>query len=136
MTPVLAERIRQHLAEYLAGSAPDPLDLRSVVAKFGALPLSSDMGGLAMRADGEIISFRWDEPHDAKIERDARWRNIVLYQGSLKYPELAPTRPVASGRRKALRGLCGHCRDESAGGRQRRLRLRWARLAAAMSTCP
>jgi hypothetical protein len=103
MTPELAERIRQRLAEYLAGSAPDPLDLRSVVAKFGALPLTLDMGGcLAIRADGEIISFLWDEPHDAKIERDARWRNIALYQGSLKYrswrhwsPRVRPTQSPA-----------------------------------------
>ncbi len=106
MTPDLAERIRQRLAEYLADSAADPLDLRSVVAKVGALPLTLDMGGcLAIRADGEIISFRWDEPHDVKIERDVRWRNSALYQGSLKYPELAPLVPS----RPTDATPCGDC---------------------------
>jgi len=77
-----------------------------VVAKFGALPLTLDMGGcLAIRADGEIISFLWDEPHDVKIERDPRRRNIALYQGSLKYPELAPLVPSRPTDAKP----CGNC---------------------------
>ncbi|MGH7733320.1 MAG: hypothetical protein ACREOE_06360, partial [Gemmatimonadales bacterium] len=106
MTPDLADRIRQRLAEYLADSAPDPLDLRSVVAKFGGLPLTLDMGGcLAIRADGEVISFQWDEPHDVRVEQDAHWRNVALYQGSLKYPELAPLVPA----RPIDARPCEHC---------------------------
>ncbi|MGH7437917.1 MAG: hypothetical protein ACRENE_19735 [Polyangiaceae bacterium] len=124
MMPDLADRIRQRLAEYLTDSAPDPLDIRSVVAKFGALPLTSDMGGcLAIRPDGKIVSFQWDEPHDAKVEQDARWRNVALYQGSLKCPELAPLVPprptdarpcehcagVAAIRAQGIKGIVCYC---------------------------
>ena len=106
MIPELADRIRTLLAEYLADSSPDPLDLRSVVAKFDALPLTLDMGGcLAIRADGEIISFQWDEPHDARVEQNAHWRNVALYQGSLKYPELSPLVPP----RPTDARPCEHC---------------------------
>jgi hypothetical protein len=75
MTPELAERIRQRLAEYLAGSAPDPLDLRSVVAKFGALPLTLDMAGCLATLDvtsAEQRAAALQQSDDAKKKR--LWR--------------------------------------------------------------
>jgi hypothetical protein len=89
----VAERLRA----FLADTAPDPLGLRAVVAKFGSLPLILDMGGCyALRRDGEVVSFAWDEPHGLAVVADDRLRNAAFYQGSLKYPELnalVPARP-------------------------------------------
>jgi hypothetical protein len=56
-----------------------------------------DMGGcVALRPDGNVVSFLWDEPHGLKVQNDVLWRNRALYQGSRKYPELTvlvPARP-------------------------------------------
>lgn len=97
ISPELAAQIELRLRECLADSTPDELNLREVVAKFGALPLALDWGGaFAIRPDGEIIMYLWDPPHDLRIEHDTRLRNIALFQGSLRYPELkvlVPARP-------------------------------------------
>jgi hypothetical protein len=107
----LSAQIQQRLAEYLADDAPDPLGLRTIVAKFGALPLVLDMGGAeALRPDGEVITFAWDEPHEPAVVRDRRLRNIALYRGSLKYPELAPLVPV----RPTNAVACTHCEELAA----------------------
>jgi hypothetical protein len=94
------------MSEFLSDPAPDPLRLREVVARFGALPLCLDLGGCtALRSDGEIISFAWDAPYGLKVEDDLRLRNAALYQGSRKYPELAvlvPARPPTA-------RDCPHC---------------------------
>lgn len=109
ITQELSAHVRRRLAEYLA--EPDPHNLRSVVEKFGALPLVGDMGGMfALRPDGEVISYGWDEPHDVAVLRDARLRNAVLFRGSMKYPELGalvPARPT-----DAI--PCPHCEEVAA----------------------
>ncbi len=56
-----------------------------------------DIGGCyALRLDGEVVTFAWDEPHGLSAVDDERLRNTALQQGSRKYPELAtlvPARP-------------------------------------------
>ena len=95
--PNIESAVAERLRAFLADTAPDPLGLRAVVEKFGSLPLILDMGGCyALRTDGEVVSFAWDEPHGLMVVDDERLRNVALHQGSLKYPELkalVPSRP-------------------------------------------
>jgi len=80
--------------------------LRATASRLNVLPLVLDMGGcLAIGLDGEIRSFVWDET-DIQIEHDERIRNLALFQGSRKYPELeflAPARPPDAAE-------CHHCK--------------------------
>jgi hypothetical protein len=76
------------------------------VKEVDALPLVLDMGGsYAIRANGDLVEFAWDEAGDAVQLDDHRLINAALFQGSLKYPQLAcliPARPVG------VRD-CSHC---------------------------
>ncbi len=100
LPPDLEAAVRERLQEYLAGTWPDPLSLRAIVARFGALPLITDWGGCyALRLDGEIVTYEWEEPHRLAVLGDERLRRAALFQGSRKYPELArlvPARPSAA----------------------------------------
>jgi hypothetical protein len=98
--------IARLLKEFLAESTPDPNDLRRVAAGANALPLFIDMGGIyAINAGGEIISFSWDNLELPREESDPRILNIVLFQGSKKYPELRDLIP----KRPADAPICPHC---------------------------
>jgi hypothetical protein len=71
-----------------------PLDLRALAAELELLPVMLDMGGCyGLKRDGEVVSFAWDEPHQLRIEREERIRNMAIFQGSLKYAVLAPLVP-------------------------------------------
>lgn len=41
-----------------------------------------------INTNGDVISFLWDDTLHGQIEFDPRIRNIALFQGSKKYPEL------------------------------------------------
>ncbi len=85
-----AERLREFLDEM----TPDPMNARAIARELNVLPLLLDWNGcFALQANGEIVSFLWDNHRDIKPETDARIRNIALFQGSQKYPELVPSRP-------------------------------------------
>jgi hypothetical protein len=98
LPPHIENAVTERLRAFLGNTAPDPLGLRAVVAKFGSLPVIMDMGGCyALQLDGAVVTFAWDEPHGLAVVDDERLRNIALYQGSRKYPELAtlvPARPL------------------------------------------
>lgn len=80
---------RRKLEEFINGSIPDPNDLRETVAQLEVLPLMLDMGGCyALRSNKQVISFPWDDITDIRVENDPRIRNIALFRGSKKYPEL------------------------------------------------
>jgi len=82
------------------------MQLRAVVLKLNVLPLVLDMGGcLAIKPEGEIISFAWDSEMDIQIELDERIRNIALFQGTAKYPELKAMIPART--KDAVD--CPHC---------------------------
>jgi uncharacterized protein (TIGR02996 family) len=95
----LGGRLRQFLEESRADS-PIKEQLRRFAADQRALPLLLDLGGcLAIRMDGEVLSFGWDEPENPRIEKDARVRQATLAVGAKKYREvrlLLPPRPVSS----------------------------------------
>jgi hypothetical protein len=94
------------LQEFLNETTPDPMNVRAIARELNVLPLMGDMGGcFAIRSDGEVISFLWDNDRDIKQENNARIRNIALFQGSKKYPELSaliPPRPPEA-------TTCHHC---------------------------
>ena len=96
-SPEIAKQIEARLSEFVTATTPDLGELRQIAAALGALPLIQGLGGgYAIRPDGEIISFPWDDPSDVQVENDVRMRNMALYQGSKEYPELSvliPSRP-------------------------------------------
>jgi hypothetical protein len=112
ITPASSEKIAATLKEFVANPVPylmrldEPLDLRRLAAELNVLPMFWDFGGCyAIRPNGEITCFLWDDPYRLAPENDPRIRNMVLFQGAKKYPklsELIPNRPSdAEG--------CPHC---------------------------
>lgn len=106
------ETIEAILKSYIANPEPDvirldpPLDLSRLARDLNLLPMMLNFGGCyGIRPNGDILSFLWDEPNNLRLEKDPRIRNIVLFQGSKKYPDLAglvPVRPVGA-------ADCSHC---------------------------
>lgn len=85
----MTESIQARIKEILAPSSPADEQLRSVVATHNVLPLALDWGGgYAIRPDGETVSFLWDTINRCQVEKESRIRNMALFQGSRKYPEL------------------------------------------------
>jgi hypothetical protein len=101
-----SQLIARLLKEYLADSAPDEFNFRETAAVARALPLVAEMGGVyAINTKGDVLSFGWDNLEVPNEETDMRIRNIALFQGSKRYPEIAsliPDRP-----HDAL--TCPHC---------------------------
>jgi hypothetical protein len=97
----LSRRITELIQDYVTDAAPDTNNLRRLAAENVVLPLLTDWGGvLAISPGGEVISFPFgaDAGSNAApssgdtgrptIETDPRIRNLALFQGSKKYPEL------------------------------------------------
>jgi len=112
ITPASSEKIEATLQEFVANPEPflmkldEPLDLRKVAAELNVLPMFWDFGGCyAIRPDGEIVSFVWDEPYKLEPENDSRICNLVLFQGVKKYPELSELVPP----RPSDAEDCSHC---------------------------
>lgn len=102
----LETKISALIEDYERETTPKPAQLRQLVAQKKVLPLVWDMGGvLAINAGGDILSFPWDDTSHPTVERDPRVRNVALFQGGVKYPELKallPTKPDDA-------HLCPHC---------------------------
>jgi hypothetical protein len=91
----LSTRITDLIQKSISEFTSDPLNIRQLVAEEKVLPLFWDMGGVfAINANGDILSFLWDDTLHPQVEYDPRIRNIVLFQGSKKYPELKDLAPV------------------------------------------
>lgn len=89
ITERLSTQISELIQNYKVELASDPPELRQLVIEEKVLPLSWDMGGvLTINASGDVVSFLWDDTVHGQIEFDPRIRNIALFQGSKKYPEL------------------------------------------------
>ena len=91
-TMIISQEISARIAKLIEdyGKTGDaPPELQRLVAQENVLPLYGDMGGvLTIAADGEIRSFLWDDTLHGQIEFDPRIKNVALFQGSKKYPEL------------------------------------------------
>ncbi|HXM47940.1 MAG TPA: hypothetical protein VN956_08720 [Pyrinomonadaceae bacterium] len=91
---VSSEWIVNATHSYIAERAKTHPETATFVETLNALPLYADWGGgVAMRPDGELIGFLWDEPQSIKIETDPHLRFLALVTGSERYPELAPMSP-------------------------------------------
>jgi hypothetical protein len=86
--------IEAKIAEYATG-VPDHW-ARRACAEANALPLCFDWTGcLAIRPDGEVLYID-EESHAARVVEEERVRNLALFQGSRKDPDLrclVPPRP-------------------------------------------
>lgn len=88
------EWYKRTLEEFIKGSTPALDDLRETAARLEVLPLMLDAGGcFALRSNGQVISFLWDDATVVRVENDMRIRNVALFQGSKKYPELVTLIP-------------------------------------------
>ena len=97
ITANFSEWHKAKLQEFLNETTPDVNDLRTIAQELKVLPLMLDWGGcFALQANGEIVSFLWDDERNVRQEKDARIRNLALFQGSKKYPELIALIPARS----------------------------------------
>ena len=113
MDALISQKIDARLNEFTLKAFPGHVNLREIVAKFRILPLYLDWsGGWAISSDGEVISFLYEEPFDLKVEDDTRICNMVLFQGSKKYPELRSLVPE----RPSNAVECPHCKGAGTPG--------------------
>lgn len=91
---VSSEWIVKATHAYIAERAQTHSEIAAFVQTLDALPLYADWGGgVALRADGELIGFLWDESQSIKVETDPHLRFLALVTGSERYPELASLSP-------------------------------------------
>ena len=94
-TPEHRATIEAKIDPSICGLASEEARRACTVAR--ALPVFLDWSAcMAVRPDGEIIWIDYEEPHRVRLVEDERERNIGLFQGSLRYPDLGflvPTRP-------------------------------------------
>lgn len=99
--------ITKLIEDFINGTGPDPNNVRQLAAEKNVLPLLLDFGGMcAIDSAGDILSFVWDDTEHPQIESDPRIRNVALFQGGKKYPELnnlIPPKPDDA-------SVCPHCR--------------------------
>jgi hypothetical protein len=92
---VSADWVEDAIRQYILANRTKHPDIAEFVSNLGGLPLYVDWsGGVAIRPDGELIEFLWDEPESIKVEVDPRYRFIALFLGSRRYEELAALRPI------------------------------------------
>lgn len=94
-TPEQRAMIERKIAEHIGRGSPDVS--RRAAARAHALPLYLDWSAcMALRPDGEIIWVDYDEPHRVQAVEHERGRNLGLFQGSRRDPDLrclVPPRP-------------------------------------------
>lgn len=85
----ISMRITKLIEDYCASGSTPP-ELRLLAFQERVLPLFLDMGGVfGINVDGEIVSYPGDDTiNGRRVESDLRIRNLVLFQGTKKYPEL------------------------------------------------
>jgi hypothetical protein len=92
--PVSSEWILDATRRYIAEHSKDYPGAAAFIEQVNGLPLYADMGGgVAVRPDGELVGFVWDEPHSIQPETDPHLRFLALVTGSERYPELASLSP-------------------------------------------
>ena len=83
ISPALSRLIEATWAAYISNPEPHivkfdpPLNMRALAAQLSVLPVMLDMGGvMALRSDGEVVCFTWDEPERLELESDVRIRRV------------------------------------------------------------
>jgi hypothetical protein len=68
---VSSDWIETATQNYVAEHRDRHPEMAMTVQTINALPLYADWGGgVAIRPDGELIGFLWDQPQSAKVETD------------------------------------------------------------------
>jgi hypothetical protein len=95
LTTEQRDLIERKIAEFVRGEAFE--DCRKAAGSAHALPLYLDWTAcMALRPDGELIWIDYDEPHQVRPVEDEPERNLGLFQGSRRDPDLrflVPPRP-------------------------------------------
>ena len=95
LTPEQRDLIERKITEFVRGEAYE--DCRKAAESAHALPLYLDFTGcLALRPNGEVVWIDDDEPHQVRPVEDEQERNLGLFQGSRRDPDLrflVPPRP-------------------------------------------
>ena len=92
--PVSSEWIVESTRRYIVEHSQKYPGVAAFIERLNGLPLYADMGGgVAIRADGELIGFVWDEPESIQRETDPHLIFLALVTGSERYPELASLSP-------------------------------------------
>jgi hypothetical protein len=74
----IAKAIVDYIENTKAGQYETAATTAAAVETMGALPLWCDWnGGVAIRPDGELIGFWWEEPQSAKLETDPHSRFLA-----------------------------------------------------------
>jgi hypothetical protein len=86
--------IREYVDAARNGTYESAAGIAKTVREMNALPLWSDWsGGVAIRPDGELIGFLWDEPDSIKVETDPHLRFLACVVGSERFPALTYLKP-------------------------------------------
>jgi len=94
---VSSEWIVNATHQYIAERAKTDPDSAAFIKTLDALPLYADwVGGVALRSDGELVGFLWDEPQSIKVEADPHLRFLAVVEGSKDYAELSCLAPIRS----------------------------------------
>ena len=90
----IVKAIRDYIAEAKDADYEMASEVATAVETIVALPLWCDWnGGVAIRPDGELIGFLWDQPQSAKVETDPHLRFLACVAGAEKYAELTTLLP-------------------------------------------
>jgi hypothetical protein len=108
LSPSQQEQVERMIDEFVGDSTSIHAHARGAVARAEALPLFFDLTAfMALRPDGHVV---WvdteDDPGAIDFVRETRLRNLGLYLGTKRYPELQfllPSRPPDARE-------CPHCR--------------------------
>lgn len=95
----IRERARRGRSEF----PPAPTDIRELARSCQVLPLRADEQGLyAIRHDGEVVHYDWDDAERARreklpavptIESDSKMRDTLIHGAVARYPFLSPLLP-------------------------------------------
>ena len=86
-TPEQRAMIERKIDEFIGGMSFE--EARRACNEAQALPLYLDWSAcMALRPDGEVIWIDYDEPHRVRAVEDERERNVGLFQGSRRDPDL------------------------------------------------
>jgi hypothetical protein len=92
---VSSKWIMKATRQYIAEHAETHPKIAAFVETLDALPLYADWnGGVAIRSDGELIGFLWDEPQSIKVETNQHLRFLALVEGSQSHNELSCLVPI------------------------------------------
>jgi hypothetical protein len=98
LDPELSDWIQDAIKRYTDGASNEPEYLKFYATLYNLLPIYIDWTHCyGLRADGTVFLFSTeDEEKTIHEETNERLRNLALFRGAKKYPELKTIAPVRS----------------------------------------